>query len=208
MEVKNNSLNSYLKYSKPITVPIFKGINPVETIKHCNIGSMADGIIGKVKVLKKNGEEAFLNVIKNRSSSNSETYFLRDDLNRTIGEIDIKIKKAYDYDRYEFPEDPSHVFVDYLRNYSAPNTPYHNPVLDEYKEVGTRLLQIAQRRSDEACCMGNIKLVSKDESKGFYEKLGFRFEPQPTYLRFVGNQNQMYLPPESKEPLSKLNGGL
>ena len=75
MEVRNDLAKFYTGiYSKPVTKPVFKGINPVETIKHCNVGMMPDGIIGKVKVHKKNGEEAYLNVVKIKSSTNEETY--------------------------------------------------------------------------------------------------------------------------------------
>ena len=209
MKVRNDLAKLYTGiHSKPITKPVFKGVNPVETIKHCNVGMMPDGIIGKVKVFKKNGEEAYLNVVKIKSSMNEETYMLKDKIGKIIGEMDIKIRKAFDYDHLEFSEDPSHVFVEYLRNYSKPDTPYHKQGLEEYKGIGTKLLQIAQRRSDEACCMGNIKLHSKNESKEFYKKLGFAEEPASPYAICRGNQNRMYLPPEAKEPFSRRDGGL
>lgn len=48
---------------------------------------------------------------------------------------------------------------------SNPNTPYYKNGLEHIKDIGIRLLQIAQRRSDEAKCVGNIKLISKNESK-------------------------------------------
>ena len=206
MEVKN----SYIKYhswfqEKPITTPSFKGFNPVETIKHYNVGMCNNGIIGKVRVRKANGEEAFLNVMKNATIGGEETYQLQEKYGKVIGEIVIKIKKAMNYDRLEFPEDPSHVFVETLRNYSRKDTPYYRQGLDEYKDIGTRLLQIAQRRSDECCCNGNIKLISKNESKKFYEKIGFQEMPKAYNYKI---QNWMYLPPHAKEPLSKLSGGL
>lgn len=208
MEVKNDLIKYFTGFqSKPITTPSFKGINPVETIKHCNVGMMPDGIIGKVRVFKKNGEETFLNVIKMKGATNQETYMLKDKYGKLIGEMDIKINKINNYDRLEFSEDPSHVFVDYLRNYSRPNTPYHKEGLEEYKGIGTRLLQIAQRRSDEACCNGNIQLHSKNESKDFYKKLGFAEEPLSSY-NSNKIQNRMYLPPEAKEPFSRRNEGL
>ena len=76
--------------------------------------------------------------------------------------------------------DPSHVFVDELRNFSNPNTPYYKQGLDYYKDIGTRLLQIAQRRSDEAQCQGNIKLISKGESLNWYKSvIGMRQEFPP-----------------------------
>ena len=39
-----------------------------------------------------------------------------DDKEQVIGEIELKIKKAQDYDKLAFKEDPSHVFVETLRN--------------------------------------------------------------------------------------------
>ena len=33
---------------------------PVETLKHVNIGQAKNGFIGKVKVLKANGEDAYI----------------------------------------------------------------------------------------------------------------------------------------------------
>lgn len=191
--------------TKQASDPNFRG--GIQTIKHLNVGMMPDGIIGKVRVFKKNGHEAFLDVVKSRSMNNEETYFLRDSLGKTIGEMDIKIKKISNYDRYEFSEDPSHIFVEYLRNYSNPNTPYYVEGLEEYKQVGTRLIQIAQRRSDECLCNGNIQLVAKNqkETLAFYEKLGFK---QPEFVSPFVNQYKMYLPPDAKEPLSKISGGL
>ena len=73
------------------------------------------------------------------------------------------------------------------------------------------MLQIAQRRSDESMCQGNIKLVSKGESLDWYKNvIGMRQEfPSIPGMRFnIHNPNQLYLPPENKEPLSKLQGGL
>ena len=192
--------NSSLNYS---TKPSFKVSIPVETIKYCNIGMMHNGLIGKIKTLKANGEEAFLNVYKHANYL-KELYFIKDDADQVIGEIDLRIKKAVDYDKTEFPHDPSHVFIETLRNYSNPKTPFYRKGLDEYKGIGTKLLQIAQRRSDEACCNGNIELISKIESFDFYFKLGFK----NSNLKWGANPNKMYLPPEAKEPLSKLYGGL
>lgn len=209
MEVRNNLIKYNTGFqAKPITVPSFKGINPVETIKHYNVGMMPDGIIGKVRVFKKNGEEAFLNVMKIKCSTNQETYMLKDKYGKIIGEMDIKINKANNYDRLAFTEDPSHVFVDFLMNHSNPNTPYYKKGMEEYKDIGTRLLQIAQRRSDEACCNGNIRLHSKKDSKEFYKKLGFAEEPVSPYDTQRGTQNRMYLPPDAKEPFSRRDGGL
>lgn len=201
MKIYNTPIKYYSGYSqRQVTKPTFRGGFPVETIKHYNLGMMPNGIIGKVKVLKKNGEEVFLNVSK-QATALREVYRLQDDFDRVIGKIEVKIRKeTWDPELY-----PPHVFVDELRNYSHPGTPYHMKDLDEYKHVGIRLLQIAQRRSDEAACWGNIQLVSKNESMEFYKKLGF--QKIPTVSRFE-NPNSLYLPAEAKEPLSKIHGGL
>ena len=128
-------------------------------------------------------------------------------MNNKIGRMDIKIKKFYDYDPFTFPENPSHVFVDCLRNFSNPNTPYYTQGLDEYKHIGTRLLQIAQRRSDESLCNGNIELIAKNEKAvlAFYKRLGFE---QPALITPFTNPYYLHLPPQAKEPLSKMYGGL
>ena len=205
MKIQNNTnLIRFNQNFSPrfVSQPAFKG---VQTLTHCNIGSMAEGIIGKVKVNKKTGEEAYLDVMKLVGVSGDETYQFRTKMGHIIGEIEMRIKKApQDYDRLEFSEDPSHIFVEYLRNYSRKDTPYYKEGLEEYKDIGTRLLQIAQRRSDETMCGGNIKLISKNESIPFYKKLGFQQEDSGPW----GNHNKLYLPPEAKEPLSRLNGGL
>lgn len=205
-------LNTPIKYSSGInmqrhTNPAFTGSYPVQKLTHANIGMMDSGFIGKVGVIKADGQEALLNVIKYKGASGDETYFLRDFMNRTIGEIDFKIKKHYDYDRVNFREDPSHIYVEYLRNYSNPRTPYYQQGLEEYKHVGTRLLQIAQRRSDECQCNGNIELVAKNQQDvlEFYEKLGFAHLNNAFH---ESNKYYLYLPPMSKEPLSKMYGGL
>lgn len=186
--------------------PNFRGI---QTLTHTNIGSCADGYIGKVKVRLGEGGDAFLNVFKGHNAG-CEEYKIMDDFNNLIGEVQLKIKKFFDYDKFEYKSDPSHVFVDNLRNYSKPGTPYYNKNLKYYKDIGTRFLQIAQRRSDEANCCGNIRLISKGESKPFYKDVIHMQEefPPDSPLRFFNNPNTMYLPPEWKEPLSRLNGGL
>lgn len=196
-----HNYNKTFNYS---TEPMFKGGLPVETIKHYNLGIMSNGYVGKVKVLKSTGEEAFLNVFK-QATFLSEIYKLQDDLNRVIGKIELKPKKFENYCKFEYKEDPSHIFVEELRNYSRPGTPYHIKDLEEYKQVGLRLMQIAQRRSDECGFNGNIELVSKDESMPFYEKIGFKKVP---FVSIYVNPNKMYLPPDAKEPFSRMNGGL
>lgn len=187
--------------------------NPVtETIKHYNIGMMAHGYIGKIRVRTAENAEAFLNIFKQKDYGNREIYYVKNEADKVIGEMKIDIRKYTDYNRFTNPVDPSHVWVNELRNFSKAGTPYHNKELPYYKDIGTRLLQIAQRRSDECQCAGNIKLIAKAEAMDWYKKLGFvqEFPPMPnSKLRFcVNNPNQMYLPPFAKEPLSRIQGGL
>ena len=185
------------------TRPSFKSTVQLETLKHCNIGMMKNGYIGKIKTIKPTGEEVFLNVFKHAGYL-KELYFIKDDAEQIIGEIELKIRKAQDYDKLAFPSDPSHVFIENLRNYSNPRTPFYRKGLEEYKGIGTKLIQIAQRRSDEALCNGNLELISKFEAFDFYYKLGF----EKTEQSLSGYPHKLYLPPMAKEPLSKLQGGL
>ena len=187
--------------------PTFKAGMPIETIKHYNLGMMQNGFIGKVKAIKANGEEAFLNVFK-QATALQEVYSLQDDFGSVIGKIEIKPKKCESYANYGYKEDPSHIFVEELRNFSHPGTPYYIKGLEEYKLIGVRLMQIAQRRSDECGLNGNIELISKDESMPFYEKLGLKKIPFDSFVGYYTNPNKMYLPAEAKEALSKMHGGL
>lgn len=180
----------------------------VQTLTHTNIGSCLEGYIGKIRVRKADGE-TYLNVFKKYIGRDAENYVIQNDKNEAVGSINVFIRKSQPnpWDK----TDPSHVFVDELRNFSKPNTPYHNPKLEYFKDIGTRLLQIAQRRSDEANCCGNIKLISKGESLNWYKNvIGMRqeFPPIPGMKFCIHNPNQLYLPPEAKEPLSRIQGGL
>ena len=180
----------------------------IQTLTHTNIGSCLEGYIGKIRVRKTDGE-VYLNVFKKYIGRDAENYVIQNDKNEAVGSINVFIRKSQPnpWDK----TDPSHVFVDELRNFSKPDTPYHNPKLEYFKDIGTRLLQIAQRRSDEANCCGNIKLISKGESLNWYKNvIGMRqeFPPIPGMKFQIHNPNQLYLPPEAKEPLSRLQGGL
>ena len=199
-----NPVNFYQNNYIYQTKPNFKSA-PVETIKNYNIGMMADGVIGMVKVFKKNGQEAFLKVDKFSDSYGNESYMLKDKLDNIIGEMDITIKKISNYGKeMGLPADFRHVFVQFLCNHSNPKTEYYTSGLEEYKGIGTRLLQIAQRRSDEALCNGEIRLSSKYRARDFYKKIGFISE-----LDSIGKEtSRMFLPPHAKEPFSKLYGGL
>ena len=149
----------------------------IQTLTHTNIGSCLEGYIGKIRVRKTDGE-AYLNVFKKYIGRDAENYVIQNDKNEAVGSINVFIRKSQPnpWDK----TDPSHVFVDELRNFSKPDTPYHNPKLEYFKDIGTRLLQIAQRRSDEANCCGNIKLISKGESLNWYKNvIGMRQEFPP-----------------------------
>ena len=193
-------------YNRPVlssnmTNPNFCAMISSQSLKHANIGMMENGIIGRVGVLK-NGKETFLNVVKSAGASGQETYMLKDMLGKIVGEMDIKIEKASAYG-----DKISHVFVEHLANHSRPNTEEFVSGIPHYQGVGTRLLQIAQRRSDESGCRGEIYLHSKEAAKEFYEKLGSEKIP----MNGISNKrgcNRLYLPPMAKEPLSKMNGGL
>ena len=204
--------------SKVKTTPSFSG-GYVETLKYTNIGSCLEGYIGKVRVRRaSDNQECFLNVFKKYIGHNAENYSIKNDKDELVGEIDVFIRKFQpgSYSQFEYKEDPSHVFVDNLRNYSHPDTPYYKQGLEHMKDIGTRLLQIAQRRSDEAQCVGNIKLISKNESKSWYKGVIGMVEEfpnisssgTPKWMKSIHNPNSMILPPHAKEPLSKLTGGL
>lgn len=210
----NNNIQPGVVKAKNVA---FKGYCP-ETLKYTNIGSCLEGYIGKVKLRRaENNGDYYANVFKKYIGNNAERYSLCNEFGDVIGEADIFIKKFLpgSYDPIEYKEDPSHVFVDNLRNYTNPNTPYYKKGLEYFKDIGTRLLQIAQRRSDEAQCMGNVKLISKGESKNWYKNVIGMVEEshtQPNNLSFlrcsIYNPNSLVLPPHAKEPLSRLQGGL
>ena len=180
----------------------------ISTLTHTNIGNCVDGLVGKIKV-RKGCSEAYLDVYKKHISQNVENYIIKNEKDEIVGNVNIKIVKLTP-NAWE-NKDPSHVFVDELRNFSNPVTPYINKNLEYYKDIGTRLLQIAQRRSDESQCQGNIKLISKGESMDWYiNVIGMRQEyPRIPGQKFqIHNPNQLYLPPENKERLSRIQGGL
>lgn len=188
--------------------PSFGSRFNIETLSNTHIGNCLNGFIGKIKVRSTDTPNQILKVFKS-VANNSEEYRLLDNSNNLIGLIDLKICK--DNRTYYRPEgDTSHVFIKELKNFSTPQTPYHNKKLPQYKDIGTRLLQIALRRSKEADCFGNLKLIAKGEAKPFYEKvIGMQEEfPVGSPARRFNNPNTMYLPEEAKIHLDKLQGGL
>lgn len=204
--MKISAINPYYQNYRTQTQarPTFQGFYPAQKIGRMCIGMAQDGIIGKVSVFDKNMNECFLNVVKDATVRNLETYMLKDNFGRIIGDMEIEIVKNPKESEIPLTGERSWVFVKFLSNNSKPNAKYHKSGLSEYKGIGTRLMQIAQRRSDEAGCCGNIHLRSFDSSMAFYKKLGFREVP----TEYDYKQSLLYLPPEAKEPLSKLYGGL
>ena len=140
--------------------PAFSGFRPFETIKHLNLGMADVGIIGKVRVFDSAGHDKFLNVVKDTGVCGTEIYMLKTNYGEIIGEMIMRITKDPPPHKVARTGEPSWVWVDFLRNYSNPNTKYYREGLPEYKGIGTRLLQIAQRRSDETMCGGNLHLRS------------------------------------------------
>ena len=190
----------------------FKQNAGMQTLKNINIGAAAEGIIGTVKVRKGNGVETFLNVVKKKSCEGYEGYSLQKDDKSILGEIFLTAKKYLNYDRLQYKSDPSHVFVSELKNYSNPTTPFYRN-LEYHKDIGTRLLQIALMRSYEAECNGDIKLISKKESKEWYKKIIGMTEEFPATEKSpfsfnIHNSNSMILPESAKERLMNLQGGL
>lgn len=180
----------------------FKG-NGIQRLTHMNIGMMPKGFIGEVALFDKTlNKNVFVNVFKDFNCGD-EIYRLKDDNDRIIGELALRIKKAFNYDKYIYKDDPSHVYVTDLYNFSRKDTPFANNAVDDYSHVGIRLLQIAQRRSDEAQCCGNIKLNAMPEALSFYRgKIGMQSDPESF------NRNFLYLPWDKKEPLSRMYDGL
>lgn len=205
--------NIYPNSRKSTAKPVFTGNIIADTLTHVNIGAKAEGYIGKVRVRLTDGGEAIVNVFKKSMGTNIENYKIVNDYNELLGEMVMKIKKTDYVDPYNSsPVGPNYVFVDMLKNYTRPGTPDHNPKIVHHKDIGTRLLQIAQRRSDEALCNGELKLNSKGESiEWYFNVIGMKqeFPPEKSGYHFqIHNPNMLYLPPEAKEPLSRLRGGL
>lgn len=169
-----------------------------------------NGYIGKIRVRTAENKIEYLNAFKTKLSNNEEKYIIKNDFGDSIGESVIKIRKQYSNNKLEQEKNPSHIFVDELKNYSRLKTPYHNKNLKYYKDIGTRLLQIAQKRSIELGFDGNIELISKEESKPFYLNVIKMEEKYPigSFERIYNNPNKLFLPDKTKEHLSKLQGGL
>ena len=201
-KIQNNYSYNYPVYTcKP--KPKQTSFQGIQRLTHMNIGMMPQGFIGHVSLKNVNkGCEEFVGVFKNFDSG-LEKYLFKNDKDEIIGEFSLKINKFFDYDAFLYEEDPSHVYLDDLFNYSNPNTPFYKKGLDHYKGIAVRALQIAQRRSDEAQCVGNIKLNSMPEARPIYvDKIGMVSDPEHP------RSGMLMIPADKKEPLSRMNGGL
>ena len=66
------------QYSSPVKHNKISFGHNIPTLTHTNIGSCAEGYIGKIRVRKDNGE-AFLNVFKKFLGENVENYTIKND---------------------------------------------------------------------------------------------------------------------------------
>lgn len=202
MQIQKINTSFYNKNSKLSSKPTFGSKVSTQGLKNINIGSMPAGNIGKIKVLKANGKEAWLDVIKS-TYHDYETYNFVNELKQVIGKIEFRFNK---YVR-PLEGEKDHVFVTELRNFSDPNTPYYTKGLEEYNQIGTKLLQVAVKRSFENNCNGNIELVAKrrQEVLKFYEILGFR---QSSNVGLYGNPYRLQLAEDKIESLAMKYGGI
>lgn len=192
----NNNYHTYLLKKRQVS--FCGGTTPLE---QTNLGKCPEGYIGKVNV-SKNNQRATLNVFKENLSEHVENYTFKNNANETIGNINLFIIKPLN--RWgEF--DTGYIMVDELRNYSNPNSAFHNHKLEEYKNVGIRLMQLALKRSYEERCDGNIKLVPLTRATNWYINIiGMKLEKTFDFVK----SGVLFLPQESKEALLKLRGGL
>ncbi len=67
------------------------------------------------------------------------------------------------------------VYVDYIENFSSNHSELSKTKENHYKYLGTRLLQIAQKRSsEEKMCNGKLRLVTLPDAREYYlKKFGF-----------------------------------
>ena len=156
-----------------------------------NIGKMKDGIIGKIEVKSIGDKKVLLDVEKIVDKFGLEYYAVLDKSGGILGEIEFKPT---------ITNDTKHVWVEHLvSHYSS------FMKLGNYTEIGTRLMQIALKRSEEAGCDGNIELFTTEIGKSFYEKIGME-----TFFPLLNSrqQHRMYLTQDGKQKLKTLYGGL
>lgn len=201
--------NILLSYTPQIQTPNICIDTTTNTIKDLDLGSCRNGYIGKIFVEQKDGTTTFLNLHKRVENQNTEVYKVLDDYGNLIGETKLLIRKNDEQASWT-QGNVNHVFVDELMNYSKPNTPFYKKNLKHYKGIGTKLLQIALKRSFETGCEGNIELIAKDEAKPFYLDVIKMCEkyPEGSFERRYNNPNKLYLPKDKIHRLENLNGGI
>ena len=183
----------YNYYSKPSFNGVFLN---AKTIGKCNIGKMPDGIIGKVKVKNLENKDGFFDVQKYVEYAGLEHYAIQDKRGNILGEIEFMPVKT---------NESKHIWVEHLVSHSSLYHKYKDEYLGDYKGIGTRLMQIAYKRSLESGCEGNIELFSTNNAIDFYKKLGMK-DYLSNYSKY--QQHRMYLPEEGKSFLSDKYGGL
>ncbi len=201
MRIQNIQTNYNRNYTCPSKAS-FKSNVLIGSLKNKNIGEMANGCIGKLEMVKANSENALLNLMKS-TCQDYEIYKLTDDAQRVIGCMELRFNKY----AWKYNDEKDHVFVSSLKNYSNPKTPYYTRQLDEYKHVGTKLLQIALKRSQEGNCEGNIELIAKSRQEvyDFYKFLGFEHVAP---VSIYENPNRFRLSGRNVNILANKYGGL
>jgi len=179
------------------TKPTFNGLfSKTKLLSNLNIGSLPDGIIGKIKVFDKNGKEVLFDVFKNVEDSGLEIYKILDKKRNILGDIEFKPT---------IEGNIKHIWVEHLVNHSSLYHKYRNESLGDYTGIGTRLMQIALKRSYETGCRGDIELFTTTTGKDFYRKIGLKdYLSEYSYFQ----DHRMYLPEENKRYLAERYGGL
>ena len=184
--IYQNKTNNY--YSKPT----FNGVLlNTKSLSKQNIGKMKDGIIGKIEAKSIDGKKVLLDVDKFVDKFGLEYYTILDKSGGILGEIELKPI---------ITNDAKHVWIEHLVSHYSRYLEWGN-----YKGIGTRLMQIALKRSEEAGCDGNIELFTTEIGKDFYKKIGME-----TFFPVYNShqQHRMYLTQEGKQKLKALYGGL
>ena len=198
----SNIRQNYYKHNTYTSQPSFKSKIKTEKIQNINLGLLPKGYIGKIEVIKADGQKELLNLVKS-AYHDYELYSLMDETKNIIGSISFRFNKY----QWKYYNEKNHLFVSELRNFSNPTTPYYKKGLDEYKHIGTKLLQLALMRSFENECDGNIELIAKNKQEviNFYKNSGFK---QNKNVSIYENPYRFYLDENNKDFLANKYGGL
>ena len=152
---------------------------------------MKDGIIGQIEVKGINDKKVLLDVEKFVDKFGLEYYAILDKSGGILGEIEFKPT---------ITNDTKYVWIEHFVSHYSRYLEWGN-----YKEIGTRLMQIALKRSEEAGCEGNIELFTTETGENFYKKIGME-----TFFPVLNSrqQHRMYLTQDGKQRLKTLYGGL